>query len=68
MPLANGALKEGSLVRLAGPSMQSERGHYVVTRQDEDRKTVLRLVERLVAVARQARRAFDKPLVSSLDA
>jgi LysR family glycine cleavage system transcriptional activator len=57
MPLATAALEEGSLVRLAGPSMQSERGHYVVTRQDEDRKAVLRLVERLRTCARQVRRA-----------
>jgi len=47
MPLAAAALKEGSLVRLAGLSMQSERGHYAVTHQDEDRTTVLRLIERL---------------------
>lgn len=57
MPLATAALEEGSLVRLAGPSMQSERGHYVVTCPDEDRKTVLRLVERLRTCARQFRRA-----------
>jgi LysR family glycine cleavage system transcriptional activator len=54
-PLATGALKEAKLVRLAGPAMSSERGHYVVTRQDEDRKTVLRLVQRLRTCARQVR-------------
>lgn len=49
MPLAAAALEDGRLVRLPGPTMDSERGHYVVTRQDEDRKTILRLVERLLA-------------------
>jgi DNA-binding transcriptional LysR family regulator len=55
VPLATAALKEVKLVRLAGPSLSGERGHYVVTRQDEDRKTVLRLVERLRSAARRVR-------------
>ncbi len=55
MPLATAVLEDDSLVRIIGPSMQSDRGHYVVVRQDEDRKTVLRLVERLRTRARQVR-------------
>jgi DNA-binding transcriptional LysR family regulator len=53
MPLAATAIADGTLVRLRGPSMGSERGHYVVVRQDENRKSVLRLVERLRLCARQ---------------
>jgi len=52
MPLDKAVLEDESFVRLAGPSMKSDRGHYVVVRQDEDRKTVLRLVERLQGCAR----------------
>lgn len=57
MPLATAALKEGSLVRLAGPSLRSERGHYAVTRQDDNRRNILRLIERLQTCAGQARGA-----------
>jgi DNA-binding transcriptional LysR family regulator len=56
VPLATSVLKGTNLVQLAGPPMASERGHYVVTRQDEDRKPVLRLVERLRTCARPARK------------
>lgn len=55
MPLASVAIKAGKLVRLAGPSMPSERGHYAVVRQDDDRQSVLRLVERLCASAGSSR-------------
>jgi LysR family transcriptional regulator, glycine cleavage system transcriptional activator len=51
-PLVHRALENKSLVRLSGPTLESERAHYVVTRPDEDRKPVLRLVERLRASAR----------------
>jgi LysR family transcriptional regulator, glycine cleavage system transcriptional activator len=52
-PLVHGALENRSLVRLPGPTIQSERANYVVTRQDEDRKTVLGFVDRLrVSAAR----------------
>jgi DNA-binding transcriptional LysR family regulator len=54
-PMAAAALEGNNLVRLKGPSVRNERGHYVVTKQDEDRKPVLRLVERLRACARGVR-------------
>lgn len=53
LPLANAALKNGTLVRLPGPSLRSERSHYAVTRQDEDRANVARLIERLQLCAEQ---------------
>jgi LysR family transcriptional regulator, glycine cleavage system transcriptional activator len=56
MPLAEAAIEERSLVRLAGPTMDSERSHYVVTRQDEDRKTILQLVDRLLTPAKRRSR------------
>jgi hypothetical protein len=36
--------------------MDSERSHYVVTRQDEDRKTILQLVDRLLTPAKRRSR------------
>lgn len=59
IPLATDSLKESKLVRLRGPSMSSERGHYVVTRKVEDRVVVLRLVERLRNCAGRERPAVE---------
>jgi LysR family transcriptional regulator, glycine cleavage system transcriptional activator len=55
MPLASAALGDGTLVRLRGPSLESDRGHFVVTRQGEDRKTIGRLIERLRQCAKRSR-------------
>jgi hypothetical protein len=55
MPLAAAALKDGSLVRLGGIALKSERGHYAVARQDDGRKTVLTPIERLRLCAKVTR-------------
>ena len=56
MPLASAAIDGGKLARISGPAMASERGHYIVIREDEDRKPILRLVERLRGAGRSVRR------------
>lgn len=46
-PLVDQALAEGRLVALTGPSLKSDRAHFLVSRPNETRAAVLRLIERL---------------------
>lgn len=49
MPLVTEALEQGRLVRLSAPVMESDRGHFLVSRPMENRPAVLRLMARLRA-------------------
>jgi len=48
-PVAAPALASGRLVRLAGPTLESRNGYFVVTHTDEQRPHVLLLADRLLA-------------------
>jgi DNA-binding transcriptional LysR family regulator len=57
-PIAAHALATGRLVRLAGPVLESRNGYFVVTHIGEQRESVLRLADRLLA---EGRRDCDVP-------
>lgn len=53
-PLATDLLARTNLVRIAGATAVSGRGHYVVTRHNEGRPAVLRVEQRVIAAAGSA--------------
>lgn len=50
-PLAQPALESGHLVRLSGHAIDNPASHWIVMRAEEDRSTILRLVERMSSEA-----------------
>lgn len=50
-PLSDAAIANGSLVRLPGPALTSDRAHYMVMRERETRGPILRVAQRLLSQA-----------------
>lgn len=52
-PLSSEAVESGRVVRLDGPTVPGRRGHYLVSRLGENRQAVLKLAQRIRALAEE---------------
>lgn len=55
MPLARRAVERDGLVRLPGPEISLDRAHWLVARPTESRGPVLRVIQRMLDIAREER-------------